>query len=217
MKTHEGYNKWSGTYDAVENKTRDLELQAQQSLLENYNWDTCLELGCGTGKNTAWLSARSTQLTAVDFNELMMDQAKTKVNLPHITFIHTDIQQKWDFLRQPVDLISCSLILEHIENLSFIFGEASTHLNEGGLFYIGELHPFKQYLGSKAKFETEKGTTIIEQFTHHFSQYITCAQTAGFQVLHVDEFFDAEDKMNQSPLPRILAFVLKKEMLPQQK
>jgi len=91
----------------------------------------------------------------------MINRAKAKLKHPHINFIKADIQQKWHFLNEKVDLISCSLILEHIENLAFIFEEAFTHLNDGGLFYIGELHPFKQYLGSKAKFETEKGTTML--------------------------------------------------------
>jgi len=210
MKTHKGYTKWSSTYDDVLNRTRDLEQNAQKILLHNYCWCSCVELGCGTGKNTAWLAHKSQQLTAVDFNEAMMNKAKAKLNHSHITFIKADIQQNWNFLKQPVDLISCSLILEHIENLAFIFETAFTHLKKGGLFYIGEFHPFKQYLGSKAKFENEKEITLIEQFTHHFSDYLSCSKKAGFTLVDVREFFHQEDEVNQTPIPRILAFVFKK-------
>jgi len=56
MQTQRGYTIWAQTYDAVENKTRDLEQLAQQQLLKKHSWKTCLELGCGTGKNTNWLA-----------------------------------------------------------------------------------------------------------------------------------------------------------------
>lgn len=210
MKTNEAYNIWAETYDTVFNKTRDLELLAQQQLLKKHAWETCLELGCGTGKNTAWLATKSQQIWAVDFNDAMMSEAQVKISLPHITFIKADIQQKWKFLNEKVDLISCSLVLEHIKNLAFIFEEAFTHLHDEGLFYIGELHPFKQYFGSQARFETEKGTIMVEQFTHHFSDYSSCAKKAGFNILEVAEFFHDADNINEKPIPRILAFVFKK-------
>ncbi len=208
MDTNNGYTVWSKTYDTVLNKTRDLEQLAQQQLLKNYAWSTCLELGCGTGKNTVWLANRSTQLIAVDFNMDMMQQAKAKVNQAVVSFVQANIQQPWSFLEQPVDVVCVSLVLEHIENLTSIFEQASLHLHDQGLFYIGELHPFKQYLGSKAKFNTENGLITIEQFTHHFSNYLSCAERAGFQLEKVKEFFHEEDT---EAVPRILAFVFRKK------
>jgi len=207
MQTKEAYSIWSQTYDSDLNKTRDLEQQAQKNLLKNCIWDTCVELGCGTGKNTAWLAKHSTQLIAVDFNEAMMAIAKAKVKLPEVSFVQADIQQNWLFLNNTADLVSCSLILEHIQNLAFIFEQAFACLNENGILYIGEFHPFKQYLGSKARFETAEGTIKIEQYTHHFCDYMDCAKKVGFQLLEVKEFFHDED---EAPIPRILGFVFKK-------
>jgi len=213
MQTKEAYTIWSETYDAVLNKTRDLEQHAQKVLLAGYGWNTCVELGCGTGKNTAWLAKQSSKLMAVDFNEAMIAVAKAKVKLPEVSFIQADIQQSWHFLGDPVDLISCSLILEHIQNLEFIFEQAFTHLNENGLLYMGEFHPFKQYLGSKARFETAEGTVTIEQYTHHFCDYIDCATKAGFQLLQVKEFFHEEDvcladRMQRSEVSKLAPIVV---------
>ncbi len=55
MQTRDAYNNWSGTYDIVENKTRDLEAKAIRSILKEVQVDHILEIGCGTGKNTVWL------------------------------------------------------------------------------------------------------------------------------------------------------------------
>jgi hypothetical protein len=35
------------------------------------------------------------------------------------------------------------------------------------VYFSSALHPFKQYLGSKAKFETEYGTQELETYVHH--------------------------------------------------
>ncbi len=44
--------------------------------------------------------------------------------------------------------------LEHIQNLDFIFSEAVNKLISGGKYYICEIHPFKQYTGTKASYES---------------------------------------------------------------
>ena len=51
-----GYNQWAASYDAVENKTRDLDKTATQTVLKDISFSNILELGCGTGKNTIWLA-----------------------------------------------------------------------------------------------------------------------------------------------------------------
>ena len=51
------------------------------------------------------------------------------------------------------DSISLYKLERKIEKIDFVFGQARKVLRANGLFYIGELHPFKQYQGSKARFE----------------------------------------------------------------
>ena len=55
MDTREMYNKWAEQYDTNYNKTRDLEAFALRLTLSDFSFDNCLEIGCGTGKNTQWL------------------------------------------------------------------------------------------------------------------------------------------------------------------
>ena len=72
---------------------------------------------------------------------------------------------------------------------------------------MGELHPFKQYQGSKARFETKTGMQVLECFTHHISEFIITALQKNFSVYHIEEFFDDE---NLNRAPRILSILFKK-------
>ena len=51
MNIKQAYNQWAGSYDSMENKTRDLEARALQYHTGNRQFDHILEAGCGTGKN----------------------------------------------------------------------------------------------------------------------------------------------------------------------
>ncbi len=41
--------------------------------------------------------------------------------------------------------------------------------------YIGELHPFKQYAGSKARFNTEAGEQVVNCYNHHITDFTDAA------------------------------------------
>ncbi|MFY7979909.1 MAG: class I SAM-dependent DNA methyltransferase, partial [Sediminibacterium sp.] len=85
------YNSWSSQYDTNENKTRDLEALALQKILQGKSFKHCLEIGCGTGKNTAWLLTICDQITAVDLSKGMLDIAKNKIQSNKVNFIEVDI------------------------------------------------------------------------------------------------------------------------------
>ena len=208
MDTRTLYNQWSATYDEVENKTRDLEKAAGQKILSVISYENVLELGCGTGKNTEWLSQKAKHHQAVDLSEEMMARAKEKIVADHVYFQQADITKPWDFVDAKPDLITCSLILEHIANLDFIFEQAFRVLNDGGYFYLCELHPYKQYTGSKARFETKEGLQVLECFVHHLSDYFDAAVKNGFTCSVLKEWFDADDKNNP---PRLISFLFQKK------
>ena len=207
MSIQQAYNHWASQYDTNLNKTRDLEAQVLRSVLSTIAFDSCLEIGCGTGKNTAWLMQQAGTVTAVDFSEEMLALARTKIDAAHVTFRQADIKQPWDFRSDVYDLVSFSLVLEHIENLAPIFAEAAAALRPGGHVYIGELHPFKQYTGSKARFDTEAGQQVVECFNHHVSDFIQAAKTHGLQPVDLTEHFDDGDR---TTLPRILSILFQK-------
>ncbi len=201
------YNAWSSSYDLVENKTRDLELLAGRQLLGNKRFESIVEIGCGTGKNTGWLSGLAGQLLSIDFSEGMLEQAKQKITEANVQFLQADITKPWP-LTIKADLITFSLVLEHIPHLDGIMQQCCHHLNPGGTVYICELHPFKQYTGSKARFETSEGTSVLECYTHHFSDYTAAALYHGMCVVDVKEWFDEEQRTG---IPRLVSFLFVKK------
>jgi ubiquinone/menaquinone biosynthesis C-methylase UbiE len=201
------YDSWSATYDSVENKTRDLERLACRKILCEIPFDTVIELGCGTGKNTEWFAEKAKHVTAVDLSDEMQAVARHKIKTDNVSFELADIKQPWSFAAVKADLITCSLILEHIEDLDFVFAEASRSLKQNGHFYVCELHPFKQYGGTKARFETDNGTEVLECFTHNVSNYFNSAKENGFSLARLDEWFDDNDR---SKVPRLISFLFEK-------
>jgi len=207
MEIQESYNIWAKSYDSDNNLTRDLEAEALRETLGGMKTKICLELGCGTGKNTEWLAGVSEKVIAVDFSDKMLDIAKRKSYTKTIEFIKADIAQPWNFLSDNANLIVCSLVLEHLEDLQPFFAKAAKALASNGYLYVGELHPFKQYLGSHARFENEDGQVSLKCFTHNISDFVGAAKKNGFALEELKEFFDNN---NPQGVPRILTLLFKK-------
>ena len=206
MNNQQAYNVWAENYDTVENKTRDLEAKAlRESVLPAKSLDI-LEIGCGTGKNTEYLLTKAKKLVGADFSAEMLAQAKEKIKAENVEFRQFDLREDWNFNENQFDFITCSLALEHIENIDFVFGQARKVLRANGLFYIGELHPFKQYQGSKARFETGSGVFELECFVHHISEFFEVAVKNNFQIVELKEWFDNDDK---TQIPRLLTIICK--------
>lgn len=207
MNIQESYNNWSSQYDTNLNKTRDLEAVSLRETLLNVPFSSCLEIGCGTGKNTVWLLQKAGHLIAVDLSEGMLSLAKEKVKAPHVQFVQADITGDWNFAHQQFGLVSFSLVLEHIEDLGSILAKAAAVTQPGGYLYIGELHPFKQYSGSKARFETAEGTQVMDCFTHHLSDFTSAALQNGYQLILCKEYFDEGDR---TTIPRLITLLFQK-------
>ena len=207
MSIQKAYNEWSQTYDTDRNLTRDLDEQIMKEALAGLRFNSILEIGCGTGKNTAFLAQIGTRVHALDFSEGMIEKAKEKVKATNVRFSIADLTQRWPCGDQAYDLIVCNLVLEHIEDLSFIFSEAFRALSKGGKFLLNELHPFRQYDGKKARFQNNEGLTEIPAFVHHISDFVNAASNSGFRLAKLDERWHTED-LNKPP--RIISFIFEK-------
>jgi ubiquinone/menaquinone biosynthesis C-methylase UbiE len=209
MSIQQAYNNWAVQYDTNENKTRDLEANVLRTVLSGIRFSTCLEIGCGTGKNTVWLAEKTNGcVTAVDFSEAMLAKAREKVTSFGVSFYQADILEPWAFRERLYELVTFSLVLEHIEHLEPVLQKAAASLHPGGHVYIGELHPFKQYSGSKARFDTAEGRQVVQCYTHHISDFTRAAQQCGLSVELIEEYFDEN---NRADIPRVIALLLRKE------
>lgn len=207
MNVQQAYDTWSETYDADDNVTRDLDHVVMVEMLAKRPFPAILELGCGTGKNTGLLAEIGERVTAVDFSPGMLAQAKEKITAPNVTFQVADITQPWPTPPAIFDLVTCNLILEHIEDLEFVMAQASRALKVGGLLFICELHPFKQYLGSQARFTHHEQTTFIPAYVHHTADFLHAARQNGLTLRDLNEWWHADD---EGKPPRLISFLFQK-------
>ena len=207
MNIQKAYNEWSESYDRDENRTRDLDQKVTRDVLANLHFNSILEIGCGTGKNTSFLSQIGEIVHAVDFSPGMIEKAMEKVRTENVKFSTMDITKIWRFDDASFDLVVCNLVLEHIENITFVFSEASRVLESKGRFFINELHPFRQYAGRKARYQKDGEVMEIDAFVHHISDLLNAAATNGLRLIKLNEYWHEED---QNKSPRLISFTFEK-------
>ena len=71
-------------------------------------------------------------------------------------------------------------MLEHIQRLAPVFGEAARVLRPGGWLWTSELHPYRQWRGAQAHFRDAEGCLHIPDcYPHSFSDYLRAARARG--------------------------------------
>lgn len=197
------YDAWSASYDSGDNRTRDLDAESLIRWLTGRRFGVIVEAGCGTGKNTARLAAAADEVRALDFSPGMLAQARAKVTSPNVGFAQADLSAPWPIPDASADLVTFNLVLEHIESLEAAFAEATRALRPGGTLRVSELHPFRQYRGTVARFAGADGSvTRIRAFVHHVSDYLRAAASLGLTLRRLDEEWHETDTGEP---PRLLA------------
>ena len=176
-----------------------------------------LDISCGTGYPTTEILRRmsdGSRLIAIDASSAMLDVARRKIaelgpiGKKGVFFRTESAVPKLSFADDVYDLVVCNLVLEHIENLPLLFSEASRCLAERGCFFVSELHPFRQYQGTKANFQRDQETTEIPAFVHHISDFLNAADSSGFALKHLKEWWHTQDR--DKP-PRLVSFWFEKQ------
>ena len=203
----ESYDCWAETYDIDHNQTRKL----AENVLKGQDLDisgrSIIEIGCGTGINTQWLSEQAKTVLALDISIGMLKMAKARVQTDNILLVRHDIRCMWPCGDGSADLIIAMLILEHVDRLEPVFQEAARVLKSGGKLFLCELHPTKQMLGRQAEFINSLSGEIekITAFLHDVSEYVNGGIQAGFKLTEIREWRD-EGSDNMDP-PRLLSLI----------
>ena len=204
MGVRDAYDAWAATYDSDRNLTRDLDAAVTRATLAALPRTAILELGCGTGKNTAFFAGLGVPVLALDFSPGMLARARARVSGPRVTFARADLTRPWPCASSAVDLVAGNLVLEHIADLDGICAEAARCLTPGGHLFVAELHPFRQYAGAQARFQGAGGAVAVPAFVHHLTDFLDAAARAGLILEQAREWWDNDDR---SAPPRLVSFL----------
>ncbi|MGD0685979.1 MAG: methyltransferase domain-containing protein [Streptosporangiaceae bacterium] len=129
----EWYEQWIGDGPPL--------IAAQAGLLPAVTGDRVLDVACGQGRMSRYLSRLGAEVAGVDISAAML--AKARAAGPEaITYIHADVTRYpawWD--GRPFDGCTCELALMDIDDLAAALSTVAAVLRPGGWFVASIVHP----------------------------------------------------------------------------
>ena len=98
-----------------------------------------LELGAGLGKDTRYFAQHGFFVVSTDFSDKALDASKwesTMQKIMNIEYQNIDIKNPLPFKDEEFDVVHCSHILEHVEDIFFSMDEIWRVLKVGGILKI---------------------------------------------------------------------------------
>lgn len=185
-----GYDRWAAVYDHDANPLPALEEPRMWEAAGNVRGLKVLDLGCGTGRHAIRLAAAGARVTAVDFSDGMLAEARRKAQGAGVRFVVHDLHEPLPFAGGEFDVVVSGLVLEHLRDLDRFFGEAHRVLRPGGRAVVSAAHPAMFLRGSRARF-TDPATGEVVQpgsLPHQIDDFARAALGAGFLMQGMGEY-----------------------------
>ena len=184
-----GYDRWAKVYDHDANPLQALEEPHVREALGDVGGRDVLELGCGTGRHTAWLAEAGARVTAVDFSAGMLERARERVPVGDVRFIAHDLHDPLPFGDASFDAVLSGLVLEHLRDLDGFFAEAHRVLRPAGRAVVSAMHPAMFLRGSQARFtDPDSGERVQPgSLPHRIGDFVMAVLGAGFTLRGIGE------------------------------
>jgi len=187
------WNTISGIYDFVENTfngkvNRDIAQYVANLMTED---DNVLECACGTGMFSLPIAKRCKRLTATDFADKMLRQARKKCkDLPNVLFELADIT-RLNYKDETFDKVVAANVIHLLDNPSAAMSELMRVCKKGGVVIIPTyINESTKTASAAAKFFNILGAN----FKHEFSAatYQEFFKEMGYDV---NEYYTAQGRM----------------------
>ena len=203
-----GYDRWSRVYDHDANPLQALEESHVRAAMGDVRGREVLDLGCGTGRHAAWLARAGARVTALDFSEGMLAEARR--NVPpggRVRFIAHDLHEPLPLREGSSDAVVSGLVLEHLRDLPTFFREAHRVLRPDGRAVVSAMHPAMFLRGSQARFtDPDSGERVQPgSLPHGIGDFVMAALGAGFVLQGIHEY--APDAEFAERYPRAARYV----------
>jgi ubiquinone/menaquinone biosynthesis C-methylase UbiE len=190
VSVREGYDRWAAVYDHDANPLPALEEPHVRELAGDVRGRSVLDLGCGTGRHALWMAGAGARVTAVDFSEGMLAEARRKTEGMTIDFIAHDLHAPLPFAAAAFDLVVSGLVLEHLHDLPAFFREGHRVLRPGGRAVVSAMHPAMFLRGSQARFTDPASGELVQpgSLAHSLGDFVMAAVRAGFNLEDIREY-----------------------------
>lgn len=201
-----GYDRWAAVYDHDANPMQGVEGPLFRAAVGDARGLRVLDLGCGTGRHALWLEASGADVTAVDFSEGMLAEARRKPGAKGVRWLEHDLHRPLPFGGE-FDLVVSGLVLEHIADLKAFFAESYRVVKPGGRVVVSAMHPAMFLKGAQARFtDPVNGELVLPgSVPHSVAAIVMAAIHAGFRLEDVQEC--APDAAFAVRYPRAVKYV----------
>ena len=202
-----GYDRWAAVYDHDANPLPPLEEPVVRHAVGDPHGLIVLDLGCGTGRHALWLAASGASVTAVDFSEGMLEEARRKPGAEQIRFICHDLYLPLPLADGEFDLLVSGLVVEHLRELGKFFSEINRVLKRGGRAVVSAMHPAMFLRGSQARFTDPTTGELVQpgSIAHSMSEFVMAAVGAELQLTGIEEI--SPDTKFATKFPRAEKYV----------
>jgi ubiquinone/menaquinone biosynthesis C-methylase UbiE len=184
-----GYDRWAPVYDHDANPLQGLEEPRVRELAGDVRGLDVLDLGCGTGRHSLWLSGAGARVTAIDFSEGMLAEARRKPGADAVRLLAHNLEDPLRFADSTFDLVVSGLVLEHLRDLAGFFREVRRVLRPGGRAVVSAMHPAMMLRGTEARFTDPTTGEVIRpgSLPHQVSDFVMAAVRAALKLDHLSE------------------------------
>ncbi len=203
----QGYDRWALVYDHDANPLPALEEPFVHEASGAVDGLAVLDLGCGTGRHSLRLAAAGAAVTAVDFSEGMLAEARRKPGAEKVRFLAHDLHDPLPLPAGTFDLVVSGLVLEHLRDLDGFFREARRMLVPGGRAVVSAMHPAMFLRGSQARFTDPDSGQVVQpgSLPHQLGDFVMAAVQAGFRIDQIGEH--APDEAFAARYPRAEKYI----------
>ena len=210
---------------------QNAEFPAMIDLIKEFKDKRLLDLGCGFGEYAKVYSEKGAIVTALDNSEKEIEYAK-KLKIPNTKFLVQDISKKFPFENESFDIITSSLVFDHIEDLNILFKECNRVLKSKSIMVFSITNPVfyqEKQLAGKIKIFGKKlifgdyfnrrkiirkwGRKIdMETYHRPLEDYFSSFLENGFELLSFKEPQSKTKKITwHCKNPTFLAFKIRKK------
>lgn len=190
LPTTTAYNLWASIYDTDNNFLQVLDTLEMKTLLPTLltqisappPW-TLIDLGCGTGRNTAALLAvPDARVVGLDASPQMLEVARSRLDPSRLTLDVFDLLATPPPRLQAHAVIS-TLVLEHLPIPSF-FRATARLLRPGGHLLVTNMHSKMGAISQAGFMDPRTGEKVRPtSYAHRVEDVVSGARECGFEVV----------------------------------